>query len=62
MKKAHVKNGKPTAEWHTSHDSAPMGDNYGSGIKNKIGKMRSNSVGIVPVSKKGLNTPPRSLA
>ncbi len=62
MKKTHVKNGKPSTEWHCSRDSAPMGDNYGTGIKNKVGKMRSDSVGIVQVSKKGLNTPPKSLA
>lgn len=62
MKQSHVNKGKPSADWHCSRDSAPMGDNYGTGVKNKIGKMRSDSVGIVPVSKKGLNRPPRSLA
>lgn len=36
------------------------GDNYGLGYKAKIGKMRSDSVGYRPVSKKKLEKPPRS--
>lgn len=62
MKQAHTSKSKPSADWHCSRNSVGMGDNYGTGVKNKIGKMRSDSVGIVPVSKKGLNRPPRSLA
>jgi hypothetical protein len=38
------------------------GDYYGTGFKQPIGKMRSDSVGQSPVSKKGLKTPPDSLA
>ena len=62
MKQAHIKNSKPSADWHCSRDSVGVGDYYGTGVKNKVGKMRSDSVGIVPVSKKGLNRSPRSLA
>ena len=36
------------------------GDNYGLGVKAKIGKMRGDSVGYRPVSKKMLSKPPRS--
>ena len=36
------------------------GDNYGMGSKNKMGKMRGDSVGYVPVSKEKLQKPPKS--
>lgn len=39
-----------------------MGDFYGSGIKNPIGRMREGSVGQVKASKKQLKNPPKSLA
>lgn len=52
----------------TSEDSgvAPnehhgMGFNYGLCHKNKMGRMRSNSVGYIPVSKSKLGTPPTSV-
>lgn len=38
-----------------------MGDNYGTGIKNPQGTMRSDSIGYRPVSKKQLGTPPRGV-
>lgn len=47
---------------HTPKTQKGMGDYYGSGIRNKIGRMREDSVGMYPVSKKGLKTPPKSLA
>ena len=37
------------------------GDNYGIGYKAKIGRMRGDSVGYRPVSKKQLAKPPRSV-
>lgn len=36
------------------------GDNYGLGYKAKIGQMRDGSVGYIPVSKKKLQSPPKS--
>lgn len=36
------------------------GDNYGIGYKAKIGKVRSGTVGFVPVSKKKMSVPPKS--
>lgn len=41
--------------------SPGSGDNYGVGVKNKVGKMRSGSVGIVPLGKKKLGIPPKSV-
>lgn len=37
------------------------GDNYGIGYKAKIGKIRGDTVGYIPVSKKQLKTPPKSV-
>ena len=38
------------------------GDNYGTGFRAKIGKMRGDSVGMDPIPRKELRTDPRSLA
>lgn len=48
-------------EAHASSAKKGIGDYYGSGIKNKVGRMR-DGFGINAVRKKGLKTPPRSLA
>lgn len=53
---------KVKKEWHAPKTKYGMGDYYGQGIKAKVGRMRSDSVGFIPVSKKGIKTPPRSLA
>jgi hypothetical protein len=53
---------KPLKNAHTPNTKLGMGDNYGTAVKNKIGKMRSDSVGMRPVSVKKLGKPPRSLA
>ena len=37
------------------------GDNYGIGYKSKIGKIRGDTVGYIPVSKRVLRTPPKSV-
>lgn len=62
MKQANIKNSKTSSEWHCGRSCNAMGDNYGTALKNKVGKMRSDSIGVIPVSKKGMNTPPKSLA
>ena len=41
---------------------SPAGENYGTGIRAKLGKMRSDSVGMRPVPMHKMNTDPRSLA
>lgn len=46
---------------HTSNSAKGMGDYYGTGIKNKIGKMISGT-GMVEVGKEKLKSPPKSLA
>lgn len=48
---------------HVAEAKHGMGDFYGSGVRNKVGRIRDTSTpGAVPVSKKGLRKPPRSLA
>jgi hypothetical protein len=36
----------------------PMGMNYGLGVKNPMGKMRSDSIGYIPVTKDKLSKGP----
>ncbi len=46
---------------HTPNTQYGMGDSYGTGVKNKVGKMREgNGFEQTPQSK--LKVPPRSLA
>lgn len=49
-------------EWHTPQTKYGMGDNYGQGIKAKIGRMREDYMGMTAVPSKKLRTPPKSLA
>lgn len=49
-------------EAHTAPRKFGMGDYYGTGVKNPIGKMRDDSVGYRPVSREQMGTPPKSLA
>lgn len=37
------------------------GDNYGIGLKAKVGKLRGDTVGYIPATKKQLRTPPKSV-
>ena len=46
---------------HTSNSKLGMGDNYGTGIKQKVGKMREG-MGQVSLSKKKVGIPPKSVA
>jgi hypothetical protein len=53
---------KITKTVHAPNTQKGHGDSYGSGIINKMGKVRSDSLGMKsPISKK-LKKPPRSLA
>ena len=53
---------KPLKNAHTSNKKLGMGDNYGSGIKNNMGKMREDSMGVNDLPKKSLLKPPKKLA
>lgn len=46
---------------HTSNSKKGMGDYYGTGVKAPVGRMR-DGMGMIPVTKKGLGKPPKSLA
>lgn len=46
---------------HTSPTQLGMGDNYGSGIKQKLGRVRSG-MGMQHLTKAQLGKPPKSLA
>lgn len=47
---------------HTPRSSKGMGDYYGTGIKAKIGKMRSDSMSFNDPTSSELKKPPKSLA
>lgn len=47
---------------HTPKTQMGMGDHYGSGIRNPVGKMREDSMGMNNLSPKKLKKAPRSLA
>lgn len=51
----------PSVSGRTPKEFGGMGDYYGTGIKNSQGRMRGDSVGYRPVSRKQLGTPPKSV-
>ena len=51
----------PNKQAHTANTKYGMGDNYGTGVKNPLGKMREG-MGMQTLTKKKLGTAPRSLA
>ena len=55
--------GKGPKQAHSSNTKFGFGDSYGSGVKQKMGKIRDTYMpGSNPTSKKGLKKPPKSLA
>lgn len=46
---------------HTADTPYGMGDNYGTGIKAKLGRVRDDTMGYVAMSPKKLKTPPKSV-
>jgi len=56
-----MKKGKRFAVAHTPRSPQGLGDFYGTGVRQKIGRMREG-MGMVEVSKKGMKTPPKSLS
>lgn len=47
---------------HVQNTKFGMGDSYGTGIKAKLGKVRSDTMGMVALTQKKLKTPPKSVA
>lgn len=45
---------------HTSNSKKGMGDNYGTGIRAKLGRMR-DGMGMQQITPKKLKTPPKSV-
>ncbi len=45
---------------HTENTKYGMGDNYGTGVRAKLGRMR-DGVGQATLSKKQIGTPPKSV-
>lgn len=58
MKKANKTN---RDQWHTSRSPKGMGDYYGTGVRQKIGRVREG-LGMETLNPKQLKTPPKSLA
>ena len=56
-----MKKNKPLKQAHTSSSKFGMGDYYGTGIRNPMGKS-SDVMGMEGVSSKKLKKPPKSLA
>lgn len=52
---------KTRKEAHTCNTKFGMGNHYGTGDKNKMGRVRSGTVGYKPATAKQLGTPPRSV-
>lgn len=47
---------------HTANTKYGMGDNYGTGIKQKLGRVRDGTMGVNPITPVKLKKPPKSLA
>lgn len=56
-----MKKTKKTKEWHAPKSPKGMGDYYGTGIRQKLGRMREG-MGMETLSTRQLKTPPKSLA
>ena len=46
---------------HTQNTPYGMGDNYGTGIRAKLGKVRDGTMGMVTIGQKKMKKPPKSL-
>jgi len=57
-----MKKVKPLKQSHTANTKYGMGDNYGTGIRQKVGRIRDDySIGNSNLSKKKIGTPPKSV-
>lgn len=52
---------KPSKNAHTADTKYGMGDYYGTGVRQKIGRMREG-MGMQEITPKKMRTPPKSLA
>lgn len=52
---------KPLKNAHTPNTKLGMGDYYGTGVRQKIGRMREG-MGMQEITPKKMKTPPKSLA
>lgn len=60
---ANKKGGPHKGDWHVSNTSMGMGDYYGTGIKQQVGKVRDSYTPMAkPATLKQLKKPPKSLA
>lgn len=57
-----MKKPKANKETHVMNTKYGMGDYYGVGIKQKIGRMREDQLSFSSVTPKKLSKPPKSLA
>jgi hypothetical protein len=48
-------------DWHVSNSSMGMGDYYGQGVRNPVGRIR-DSMGQREIPEKELRVPPKALA
>lgn len=46
---------------HVANTKYGMGDNYGTGVRQKLGRMRDDSMGMFAMTPKKLKKPPKSL-
>lgn len=53
---------KAPKQAHTDNSKIPRPNEMGTGIKQKVGKSLSNSMNFHSIGKKGIKTPPKSLA
>lgn len=53
---------KRSNEAHLSNTKAPSGDYYGVGVKQKVGRMREDSMSYSSATPKKLGKAPKSLA
>ncbi len=47
---------------HTPRSAKGLGDFYGTGIRQPLGRVRDDTVGMVHLSKEKLKNPPKTLA
>lgn len=57
-----MKKGKKLGVAHTARSPRGMGDYYGTGIRQPLGRVRDGTMGMVKVTPKKLKTPPKSVA
>ena len=48
--------------WHTPKSQIGMGDYHGTAIKNKVGRMREDSVNYTNINEKRFKIPPTKIA